>query len=151
MRVNYTLPGIVEVVVSDDLPITERTRVCITGGRDLTDRKLVFDSLDQIHAVTPIGELAAGCAVGADAMALVWAVRNKVPWRMYCADWLRYDQQAGSLRNEVMLSDFQPILLGVFPGGVGTTHCARTARKMNIERMFFGLNDDPLAEAMKWG
>ncbi len=84
-------------------------------------------------------------------MALEWANARLINHRLYRADWDRYGLQAGIYRNEAMLEDFKPDLLLVFPGGTGTTDCARRARKLNIERKFIEVGDDPFLAASLWG
>lgn len=128
------------------------SRICITGGRDYKNRRAVFDALNQQHRLGPgITEIGFGCARGADAFALEWAQENDITYKRYVADWDSIGDQAGSIRNIVMLTDFRPDKLFVFPGSVGTNHCTRAARKMKIEREFFDVEVDPLAAAGSWG
>lgn len=153
----YTLDDILRVEVQG-FPLPG-LRVCVTGGRDFDDLGFVWSHLDTLHNLPkdlggegPIGHLGVGCAAGVDALALAWAKSNRVPWMRYVADWDRWGKAGGSIRNIVMLEDFEPERLLVYPGGVGTTHCARAARKREIERTFFTLDEsDPLAEASRWG
>lgn len=124
---------------------------CFTGGRDFANKLLVWDALDGIHESNHIGGIGVGCARGVDAFVLDWAKRKHIPIMRYVADWDRFGEAAGTIRNGVMLEDFEPDFLGVFPGGTGTTNCAKQARKLGIERKFFGAETDPFAEALKWG
>lgn len=161
MTTSYTLSGVLLVEVSDLRPHrAEGIRICVTGGRDIDDLGYVWSWLDTMHCLPkqlggrgPIIELGAGCARGVDKLALAWAEINAVPWRKYVADWDRLGTPAGVIRNGVMLEDFKPELLGVYDGSVGTTDCARQARKMKIERDFYSKSDgsDPFAAAEKWG
>lgn len=158
---SYFLDGIAYVEVTVDRPAedAEGLRLCVTGGRTITDLGYVWALLDTLHNLPtdlggrgPITELGAGCANGVDDLALSWAEHNSVPYRCYHADWDKYGTAAGSIRNGVMLEDFKPELLCVYDGGVGTTDCTRKARKLGIERLFHTqLSDDPLAEASRWG
>lgn len=157
----YKLPGVIHVEESDLRPFrTEGIRICVTGGRAIKDLGYVWSWLDTMHSLPkqlggrgPVIELGAGCAQGVDDLALAWANLNGVPWRKYYADWDRLGTPAGAIRNGVMLEDFKPELLGVYDGGVGTTDCARKARKMKIERDFYSKDDgtDPFAAAETWG
>lgn len=133
-------------------------RICVTGGRTFDDLGFVWSQLDTLHNMPgymggpgPIVELGVGCADGLDDLAWKWAQSNGVPWKRYVADWDRLGKSAGSIRNGVMLADFRPRRLLVFPGGVGTTDCARKARKWQIERTFLNPVTDPFEEAAKWG
>lgn len=156
LRVDRSLPA--------TFPDPMGFRVCVTGGREITDLGYVWSVLDTLHNMPvklggrgPIMELGAGCARGVDTLALKWAIHNDVPWRCYVADWDRYSEAAGAMRNEAMLLDFEPVLLAVYDGGVGTTDCARKARKLTekrklmIEREFFPQGGDSLDDIVKWG
>lgn len=129
------------------------TRVCVTGGRAFNDRQFVFHHLDDFHEGEdgPITELGEGEAAGVDRFAKQWAKSRGVPVKPYKADWDRYGDAAGAIRNGEMLEDFKPDRLLVFPGGTGTTNCAKQARKLGIERTFFTLDLDPFEEASRWG
>lgn len=128
------------------------TRICVTGGRAFNDLGFVWSSLDAFNYTHgPISELGHGDADGVDNLCKLWAEYNDVPHVPYPADWDTHDLAAGTIRNGEMLDDFQPQYLLVFPGGRGTTNCAKQARKKGIKRMFFHLSDDPLEEAKKWG
>jgi len=149
---SHTVADILRVELSPHHLGDEGIRVCGTGGRDFTDRKFVWSKLDAFHTENVIREFGIGCALGVDASVLAWAEANDIPWQRYVADWDRWGTAGGSIRNIAMLEDFQPEVLLVFPGGVGTTHCARAARKRKIAREFFEvLSDDPFAEAIRWG
>jgi hypothetical protein len=58
---------------------------------------------------------------------------------------------AGPVRNSVMLEDFKPDRLLCYPGNVGTTDCARKARKLGIERDFCTPVRDIFEQAGEWG
>ena len=60
-------------------------KVIVCGGRNYSDRKRVFTTLDALHAETPITVLMHGDARGADALADDWAAHA-----MYAASLLCY-------------------------------------------------------------
>lgn len=157
---SYLLDGIKFVEVSFREKMIDETgyRICITGGREITDLGYVWSHLDTAHNLPtslggrgPIIEIGFGCARGVDRLAWAWAKANKVPWRRYVADWDRYGEHAGTIRNGVMLEDFKPEALGVYDGNTGTTNCAKQARKLGIERLPFTRDLDPFEEAARWG
>lgn len=129
------------------------TRVCVTGGREFKDREFVYQRLEEFHAGPdgPITELGEGEARGVDTFAKEWAEYRDIPVKPYEADWDRYGDSAGTIRNGEMLDDFKPDRLLVFPGNTGTTNCAKQARKKGIERVFFNLDLDLFEEASRWG
>lgn len=147
----YTAQHILNIEASG-IPMPGR-RVCVSGGRTFMDQAFVWDHLDMIHR-SPEGRIehiGFGCATGVDELALGWALSNNIPWVRYEADWDRWGSAGGSIRNIVMLEHFAPDVLLVFPGGTGTTHCTRSARKRGIDRIFFNQDEDPFIDAAKWG
>lgn len=155
---DFPLDKILRVELSPNWSTQGSIRVCATGGRDFHDLGFVWSNLDALHGMPaymggrgPIREIGIGCADGLDDLVWKWAIANKVPWKRYVADWDRWGKAAGALRNGAMLADFRPRELLVFPGGVGTTDCARKARKWGIKRTFLNPVTDPFEEASKWG
>ena len=125
-------------------------RVCVTGGRDWQDKRYVWRCLNEFERDHgEIIELGEGEATGVDTFARKWAEAAGVPVKPYPADWDRYGDAAGSIRNAEMLGDFLPDYLLVFPGGTGTTDCTRKARKMGIERVFY--NEVKMMDFGAWG
>jgi glutaredoxin 3 len=95
-------------------------RVLVCGGRDYEDREHVFSVLDRLHARQPITLIIAGGARGADSFAKAWALTRGVLTSIKPADWARYGNRAGPVRNAEMLRDDKPHLVVAFPGGAGT-------------------------------
>jgi hypothetical protein len=130
----------------------KRLRVCVTGGRDFTDKAFVWRCLNEFEQTYgEIIELGEGEATGVDTLAREWAEAAGVRVRKYAADWERWGDAAGSIRNGEMLADFRPSYLLCFPGGTGTANCIRQARKMKIERVIYNLTNDPFEDALRWG
>lgn len=107
-------------------------RIAVTGGRDFNDVECVHRTLNALHQQYGITELAHGKARGADSLSGSWAIHHGVTVVTYEANWRELGKRAGVVRNEVMLREFKPDVLVVFPGGVGTAHCTHTAKRMNI-------------------
>ena len=123
-------------------------RIAVTGGRDYVDRQRVEETLNRIHAATPLDVLIHGDASGADTLAREWAVRNGVTHDPYPADWANidampcrikvgknrkpYNALAGFNRNVRMLTLSAPGLLVAFPGRAGTAHCRAQALRRGI-------------------
>jgi len=123
-------------------------RVVVTGGREYRDSSTVDRTLDEIHAATPISVLAHGDCRGADRLAADWARRRHVRLSPHPAAWdnidiggakIRwragrpYNAAAGFQRNIRMLEAERPDLVVAFPGGTGTDHCVRNARRRKIK------------------
>lgn len=106
------------------------------GDRWWTDQQLVDDTLDGIHAVTPITMLIEGEARGADKACRSWAERRGVPFTPYPADWGRYGRAAGPIRNQQQLDEGKPDRVVAFHDNLreskGTAHMVRIARDAGL-------------------
>lgn len=107
------------------------TRVLITGGRYFSDRKLLNDALDAIHAGDPIVLLIHGDANGADRLAGQWATSNGIAIKAIPAAWEKHGRAAGPIRNTEMLNE-KPDLVVAFPGGRGTEDMVRKAKLSKV-------------------
>lgn len=91
-------------------------KALITGGRDFDDAEL----LDKTLSPLGITMLAQGGAKGADDLARAWAVKNKIPYTTFHAEWDKHGKAAGPIRNREMYDSFLPDITVAFPGGRGT-------------------------------
>ena len=57
--------------------------LAVTGGRDFTDKKAVFSTLDRVNRKRPITLLIHGGARGADTLASSWATSRKIPAKSF--------------------------------------------------------------------
>ncbi len=108
-------------------------RVLVCGGRDYQDGEKLSSVLHDINRKKPISVIIEGGARGADYLAHVWAAMNGIYTIRYPADWNKYRQGAGVIRNQQMLTEGKPDLIVAFPGGIGTAHMVRIARKAGVE------------------
>ena len=103
-------------------------RLLVTGGRKFNDRAFIYQTLDALHAKTPISVLVHGAARGADTLCGEWAISRGVAVEPHPAKWAVYGRRAGPLRNIKMI-ETKPDLLVAFPGGTGTAGCVKEAKK----------------------
>lgn len=122
-------------------------RVLVCGGRGFHDKKLVYNTLDQLCVDRGLQSkpdeygnwlpknivIIHGAARGADSLADDWAVVNWVPTEEYKPDWDKLGKAAGILRNIDMLEQGKPDLVVAFPGGRGTAHMIRIAKEAGVE------------------
>ena len=108
-------------------------RVLVTGGRHYADRVFLFKILDKIHARRPITLIIEGGASGADSLAKSWAKLHRVESSTYPADWDRYDNHAGRVRNCQMLRESRPDLVVAFQGNKGTRHMVDIAEAAHVK------------------
>lgn len=107
--------------------------VLVCGGRAFDDGKTLFEALTSIHRQHQFRKLIHGGAKGADALADAWAKSRRVPVKEFPADWSRYGNLAGPMRNGQMLREGRPDLVVPFPGGPGTADLVRQAHKAEME------------------
>ena len=104
-------------------------RVLVCGGRDFINRKLLYETLDELN----IEFIISGGARGADLLAVEWANNMFIDYVVYPADWDKFKRSAGPIRNRQMLVEAKPDLVVAFPGGVGTANMIKQAQKAGIE------------------
>jgi len=106
-------------------------RLLVCGGRDFNDELIAYKVLDDLRESITV--IAHGGATGADSLANLWAIKNKIPCKVYKADWNKYGKCAGILRNIEMLDKFKPTHLLAFPGNRGTADMVERATKANVK------------------
>lgn len=118
-------------------------RVLVCGGRDYgknpdgtdnaAEQDFLFDYLMDILLEHPNMTVIQGEARGADTLAKLWANFMKVPVVSFPADWKKYGNRAGPVRNLQMIEEGKPDLVVAFRGGAGTTNMIKQALFNNIE------------------
>jgi hypothetical protein len=103
--------------------------IVVTGGRTVSNRRLVFRSLDEVDVLLGgICGLVEGGAAGLDTFARQWAIERNVQFETMHADWRRWGPaMAGRARNQDMLRRWQPFALVAFPGNEGTADMVERA------------------------
>lgn len=117
-------------------------KVLVCGGRRFRDRGLLHTRLDALHQARPISCVISGAQryyhvrefIGADWLAIEWALRRQLPFMGYPAQWGVFGPSAGFKRNTVMV-ELRPDLVVAFAGGSGTADTVAKARKAGIEVM----------------
>lgn len=109
-------------------------RVCVCGGRDYTDKKAAFATLDKMMAhVAPWDDIVIvhGCAKGADALAEEYAITHNLKHEKYTADWKKSGNAAGHIRNRRMLESGLDLLVAL-PGGKGTANMVKICNDAGV-------------------
>lgn len=107
-------------------------RVLVTGGRKYANQARVYAALDAVHAKHGITLIIEGGATGADRFARGWAIARGVPFETCEADWVRYGNAAGGIRNSQMLSDWKPEAVVAFKGNSGTADMVEKAVRAGV-------------------
>lgn len=102
-------------------------RFIVCGGRHYHNRQGVFKALDALHAKVGITMVIDGGMTGADRLGRMWAISRGVPFKIERAEWGKYGNAAGPIRNGVMLTKYLPNGLVAFPGNDGTADMIRKA------------------------
>jgi hypothetical protein len=120
-----------------------RVKVIVTGGRNYSNRELVYKTLENLG----VTHLIQGGATGADNLAIDWAIENEIKYHTEYAQWKDlshpdarikkniygdYDAEAGNRRNKKMLDDNPDAVVVAFKGGSGTAACVREAKKRKM-------------------
>lgn len=101
----------------------------VCGGRDYKDRNLVWRVLDMMIIDLLVH---GGCKTGADFFADLWARNRRQKVKEYPAEWEKYGNRAGPIRNGFMLEDAKPNIVIAFPGGPGTANVVALAQQAKI-------------------
>ena len=107
-------------------------RVLVCGGRHFSDVEFVHSVLNNLHKKNIITTLIEGDARGADRIAGYWARKNRVTNEKFPADWKKYGNAAGPIRNSQMLEEGKPDLVVAFPGGRGTRNMIERAKSVDV-------------------
>ena len=94
-------------------------------GTDINFQR-VCDVIEELE----VTEIVSGGATGADMFGEQCASVLHIPVKIFKADWNKYSQQAGLIRNIIMAEYADALLL--FPGGTGSMHMRKTAMKNNL-------------------
>lgn len=106
-------------------------RVLICGSREWTDAKAIRLTIEKL----PLGSIIVhgACPTGADAIADELARAYGFHVKPYPADWTKYGNAAGPIRNRRMLVEGKPDLVIAFDlGGDGTRNMIEQAKQAGV-------------------
>jgi len=105
-------------------------KTIIAGSRLLTDPIHLHDAL-QLCQWT-ITEVVSGGAPGVDTLGEHYAAANRIPVKLFPANWHKYGRSAGPRRNQQM-AEYSQALLAVWDGkSSGTKDMIRRATQLNL-------------------
>jgi hypothetical protein len=104
-------------------------------------RDRVWAALDRLHDSSPVTQVIAGGARGADSLGAAWAEARGFECEVVAADWDRFGRSAGFRRNLLML-DMCPDMVVAFvdkplANSRGTAHTVGTAESRGIPTRVF--------------
>lgn len=105
-------------------------KVLVCGSRHFNDKELMDDVLNKFT----ITEIIHGAARGADRMAGVYAERQGIPVHIFPANWDKYGNAAGPIRNQQMLTEGKPekVIAFLAPDSRGTKHMISISQKAGV-------------------
>ena len=104
-------------------------KVLVCGGRNYSNKEVLYKVLNVISDVYNIEVIISGAAKGADTLAAQWAKDNNIKLQEYPADWNAHGKSAGPIRNKQMIDEGCPDLVVAFPGGSGTANMIKQSKK----------------------
>lgn len=109
-------------------------RILVYGGRLFDDRVYFENNMHRLQERSFARDfcIIEGGAKGADRMAREWARRQGLPVLTFEANWDRYGNGAGPIRNQWMLTWGKPDLGVAFPGGSGTANMTALLERNGI-------------------
>lgn len=106
-------------------------RVIICGSRSALRWNDVIEAMALAHLFDGIAPslILSGAARGADAMGEQWAAANRIPVKLYPAQWLTHGRGAGFIRNIEMAENADACVALRMPGiSNGTDHMIEQSR-----------------------
>lgn len=111
-------------------------RILITGSRDWTDRRTIFEALDAIGRQNTLKEkvlVSGNCPTGADLMCEEFATIAGWEIERYPADWKKHGRKAGFERNKQMVNTAPDVCLAFIKNNSkGATMTKKMAIKAGI-------------------
>jgi len=77
-------------------------KIIVAGSRTITDKKKIFKELDDFRKIVGDFTVVSGLAKGPDTIGKLWAVKNNLPVEEHPANWVKYKNSAGAVRNKEM-------------------------------------------------
>lgn len=114
-------------------------KLIIAGGRNNSLGMGDTQRLDYIIEHDGVTEIVSGCARGIDTSAIYFARNSGIPLKKFRADWKRYGNGAGNIRNEQMALYADAVAL--FIGGKGTQDMYERAVKHGLKIYDFRNSD----------
>lgn len=119
----------------------------ITGSRDWTDTEFIWQALDDILMLNSIDKFYHGGARGADTIGRDWALSHNIRTYRFMAEWKKYGNSAGPMRNMKMLDsaiqsaekyeDELQVVAFRLGKSRGTTHMVEYSKSAGVDVIIF--------------
>lgn len=111
-------------------------KVIIAGGRDISDKDLVFNLIDKTiqqwnaDGLEPITEIVSGTAKGVDTLGEEYAKEHDIPVKRFPADWETNGKAAGPIRNKQMADYADRAIIVMHEDSRGSKNMFETMKKL---------------------
>lgn len=107
------------------------TKLAIVGSRKFTDNdkftRIIEEHIRDYGVVTCV---VSGGAVGVDTLAYQWAIKNNIPFDIYCPNYHAYGARAPLKRNHLIVAAADAVLALPAADSRGTNHTIYLAGKV---------------------
>jgi hypothetical protein len=110
-------------------------KIAFTGGRNYNNKERVYQLMNTLSAILKDYSVIVGDATGLDSLVVEYCKEHNIEHTVYYANWKKYKQAAGPIRNKEM-AELNPFMLIAFPGGKGTANMVSECQKRNITVYF---------------
>lgn len=101
-------------------------RTIIAGSRDITAESIVHQAI--LDAPWEPTVVLSGDCRGVDRLGAAWARSRGIPVECYEAEWAIYGNVAGPIRNRLMVSKADALIVVRYPDSRGSLHVLTTAQ-----------------------
>jgi glycerophosphoryl diester phosphodiesterase len=118
-------------------------KTIIAGPRNFND----YNKLLKVFLLYPdleknITEIVSGKAKGVDTLGERWARENKIPIKSFPADWNKYGNSAGPIRN-LQMANYADALIALWDDiSKGTGDMIEKAKNKGLKILIYYFNDD---------
>lgn len=114
-------------------------KVIIAGSRNINNINYIIDAIQNSHF--HITEIVSGGARGVDKLGEEYAKLNKIPIKIFNAEWNTFGKSAGYRRNKEM-GDYADALIAIWNGeSLGTKHMIDIAKDKNLLVYVYKVNN----------
>lgn len=115
----------------------KQIKLAIVGGRNFSDYEYLKRSINNLRTKYQVIEIVSGGANGADSLGERYAKENKIPTKIFPAQWDIYGRSAGYRRN-ILIVDECDVVAAFWDGySKGTKHTIDIARAQDKPVLIF--------------
>jgi hypothetical protein len=106
-------------------------KLVVAGSRSIKDKEVVFRNIYLCQADICVDQIVCGGAKGVDMAAILWAMKEEVPYTVYLPNYKMYGKIAPLVRNSKMASYGNALLALWDSKSRGTIHMVSEMRRLD--------------------